>query len=133
MSMQDRMAAASQRVQKLMTETKPAKTAKPRIRVRMGGVVTDDMLRAALGIKPKAVQQLNSAFQRLDLNRTVQSLRPGMDCPACKGTGTRFGNCYWCTSAGKPRSGWGTLTSRDIGFVTARFGGNAPLCDVIAA
>lgn len=129
MSMQDRMAAASQRVQKLMTETKPAKPAKPRIRVRMGGVVTEDMLRAALGIKPKAVQQLEQWLE----NSPAEHRENGV-CPHCRGTGRyrfhtdahRNEKCYRC-------HGKGRLDGRDLAFYSRRIQGAAPICHISSA
>lgn len=128
MSMQDRMAAASQRVQKLMAETE-TKPAKPRIRVRMGGVVTEQMIREALGIKPKAVQQLKQWLEDSQAEH-----REGGVCPHCRGTGryrfhtdpTRNEKCYRC-------HGKGRLDGRDLAFYSRRIQGAAPICHVSSA
>ena len=113
---------------------------KPRIRVRAGEVITNQMLADALGIampepKPSLSDRLAAleapvVRKRLDL-RTIK-LVAGMMCPRCHGSGqSEWGNCFWCTAESKPRQSWGVLTHKDIGLINARMNSEAPVCDVV--
>lgn len=128
MSMQDRMAAAGQRVKQLKAAAeavKPTKPVLPRLRVYMGGIVTSAMLRKALG--------LPSAMERW-LEAKAQDHRPGNTCPHCQGTGryrlhTRPGSndkCYRC-------HGKGRLDDKDMAYLARRLRGGEPLCWVVSA
>lgn len=131
MSMQARMAAAGKRVAtlKAAVESKPAQPAKPRIRVVSGGTVTEDMLREALGLKPKAVGQLARW-----LESKVADHHEGGSCPHCHGTGRylfhtdprRNERCFRC-------NGKGRLDARDMAFFLGRVRGAGPVCHVSAA
>lgn len=111
-----------------ITETEPAKPAKPRIRVRAGAIITDLMLKLALGIETFAQK----------LTRWAESKREGHvdggSCPHCNGTGryrfhsdaTRNEKCYRC-------DGKGRLDARDLAFLDRRAGGAGPICWVVSA
>ena len=111
-----------------IAKTEPAKPAKPRLRVRAGGIVTEAMLKIALGIETAAGK----------LARWVEAKRAdhaeGSSCPHCSGTGRyrfhtdvgRNDKCFRC-------DGKGHLNARDIAFLDRRLGGNGPICWVISA
>lgn len=106
----------------------PAKPAKPRIRVYMGGIVTDLMLKLALGIETAA-----QAYQRWAESRAEQHV-VGAVCPHCRGTGryrfytdrARNERCFRC-------NGKGRLDMRDLAFFNRRLGGSGPVCWVTTA
>lgn len=127
MSMQDRMAAAGQRVQKLKATVaaKPATPAKPRLRVHAGGLVTEAMIRRALG--------LPSPMERW-LEAKAEQHAAGDRCPHCNGTGRyrfhtdagRNEKCYRCHGKGK-------LDTKDMAFLARRLRGGEPLCWIVTA
>lgn len=127
MKMSERRAAAAARIQAL-AEATVAKVAKPRLRVYAGAIVTDLMLKLALGIE--------TAAQKLE--RWVESKRhehkAGELCPHCSGTG-RYrlhtqpgsnGKCFRC-------DGKGRLDARDLAFLDRRAGGAGPICWIVSA
>lgn len=127
MKMSERRAAAAARIQAL-AEATVAKVNKPRLRVYAGAIVTDLMLKLALGIE--------TAAQKLE--RWVESKRHehkvGELCPHCSGTG-RYrlhtqpgsnGKCFRC-------DGKGRLDARDLAFLDRRAGGAGPICWIVSA
>lgn len=126
-SMAERRAAAAARIKNL-TENTVAKVAKPRIRVRAGAIITDLMLKLALGIET-AAQKLERWVEAKRADHKVGEL-----CPHCSGTGryrfhvdaTRNEKCYRC-------DGKGRLDARDLAFLNRRLGGAGPVCWVIGA
>lgn len=125
-TMAQRRAAAAARIQAL-TET-VAKPAKPRIRVRAGEVVTDLMLKLALGIETAAQKLARWAESKRD-----EHVEGGI-CPHCSGSG-RYrlhtqrgsnGKCYRC-------DGKGRLNHKDLAFFARRLSGAGPICWVTTA
>lgn len=122
-----RRAAAAARI-KAMTEAAVAAPVKPRLRVRAGGVVTELMIKLALGLET-AAQKL----QRWAEAKRGQHVAGGQ-CPHCSGTGryrfhtdpTRNDKCFRC-------DGKGTLNERDLAFLDRRIGGAGPICWVVSA
>ena len=105
-------------------QPEPVKPAKPRLRVYAGQVITDAMLRAAMGIKT-----LVSWAQSRSSQHVV-----GGTCPHCNGSG-RYrlhtqpgsnGKCYRC-------HGKGRLDSKDMAYLSRRLGGAGPICWVVSA
>lgn len=126
-TMAQRRAAAAARI-KAMTEAAVAAPVKPRLRVRAGGVVTELMIKLALGLET-AAQKL----QRWAEAKRGQHVAGGQ-CPHCSGTGryrfhtdpTRNDKCFRC-------DGKGTLNERDLAFLDRRIGGAGPICWVVSA
>lgn len=126
-TMAQRRAAAAARI-KAMTEAAVAAPVKPRLRVRAGGVVTELMIKLALGLET-AAQKL----QRWAEAKRGQHVAGGQ-CPHCSGTGryrfhtdpTRNDKCFRC-------DGKGTLNERDLAFLDRRIGGAGPVCWVVSA
>lgn len=126
-TMAQRRAAAAARI-KAMTEAAAAAPVKPRLRVRAGGVVTELMIKLALGLET-AAQKL----QRWAEAKRGQHVAGGQ-CPHCSGTGryrfhtdpTRNDKCFRC-------DGKGTLNERDLAFLDRRVGGAGPVCWVVSA
>ena len=126
-TMAQRRAAAAARI-KAMTEAAVAAPVKPRLRVRAGGVVTELMIKLALGLET-AAQKL----QRWAEAKRGQHVAGGQ-CPHCSGTGryrfhtdpTRNDKCFRC-------DGKGTLNGRDLAFLDRRIGGAGPVCWVVSA
>lgn len=126
-SMAERRAAAAARIKNL-TENTVAKVAKPRIRVRAGAIVTDLMLKLALGIETAA----QTVARWAEAKRTEHKV--GELCPHCAGTGRYHlhtnrgsnGKCYRC-------DGKGRLNERDLAFLDRRAGGAGPICWVVSA
>ena len=126
-TMAQRRAAAAARI-KTMTEAAVAAPVKPRLRVRAGGVVTELMIKLALGLET-AAQKL----QRWAEAKRGQHVAGGQ-CPHCSGTGryrfhtdpTRNDKCFRC-------DGKGTLNERDLAFLDRRVGGAGPVCWVVSA
>lgn len=126
-TMAQRRAAAAARI-KAMTEAAVAAPVKPRLRVRAGGVVTELMIKLALGLET-AAQKL----QRWAEAKRGQHVAGGQ-CPHCSGTGryrfhtdpTRNDKCFRC-------DGKGTLNERDLAFLDRRVGGAGPVCWVVSA
>lgn len=102
----------------------PAAPAKPRLRVYAGQLVTEAMIKAALGIKT-----LVSWAQSRRSEHKV-----GATCPHCQGSGryrlhTRPGSndkCYRC-------DGKGRLNEKDMAYLTRRLEGAGPVCWVVSA
>jgi hypothetical protein len=123
--MAERRAAAAARIKAMTVETKPAK---PRLRVHAGGIVTDLMLKIALGIETAA--QKFAIWAEAKAEQHVA----GNKCPHCSGTGryrlhTQPGSnnkCYRC-------DGKGVLNNRDLAFLDRRMKGAGPICWVITA
>lgn len=109
-------------------QPEPAKPAKPVIRVRAGGTITEAMIKVALGI-PTAAQKLVSWVQSRSSQHVV-----GGTCPHCQGTGRYHlhtqpgsnGKCYRC-------HGKGRLDSKDMAYLSRRLGGAGPICWVVSA
>ena len=126
-TMAQRRAAAAARI-KAMTEAATTAPVKPRLRVRAGGVVTELMIKLALGLET-AAQKL----QRWAEAKRGQHVAGGQ-CPHCSGTGryrfhtdpTRNDKCFRC-------DGKGTLNERDLAFLDRRVGGAGPVCWVVSA
>ena len=126
-SMAERRAAAAARIKNL-TETTVAKVAKPRIRVYAGAIITDLMLKLALGIET-AAQKLERWVEAKRADHKVGEL-----CPHCSGTGRYHlhtqrgsnGKCFRC-------NGKGRLDARDLAFLDRRAGGAGPICWVVSA
>lgn len=126
-TMAQRRAAAAARI-KAMAEAAVAAPVKPRLRVRAGGVVTELMIKLALGLET-AAQKL----QRWAEAKRGQHVAGGQ-CPHCSGTGryrfhtdpTRNDKCFRC-------DGKGTLNERDLAFLDRRVGGAGPVCWVVSA
>lgn len=126
-TMAQRRAAAAARI-KAMTEAAVAAPVKPRLRVRAGGVVTELMIKLALGLET-AAQKL----QRWAEAKRGQHVAGGQ-CPHCSGTGryrfhtdpSRNDKCFRC-------DGKGTLNERDLAFLDRRVGGAGPVCWVVSA
>lgn len=107
-----------------IVQPEPAKPAKPRLRVYAGQLVTEAMLRAAMG-----VNKLVSWAQSRSSQHVV-----GGTCPHCNGSG-RYrlhtqpgsnGKCYRC-------HGKGRLDSKDMAYLSRRLGGAGPICWVVSA
>lgn len=126
-TMAQRRAAAAARI-KAMTEAAVAAPVKPRLRVRAGGVVTELMIKLALGLETAARK-----LQRWAEAKRGQHVAGGQ-CPHCSGTGryrfhtdpTRNDKCFRC-------DGKGTLNERDLAFLDRRVGGAGPVCWVVSA
>ena len=126
-TMAQRRAAAAARI-KAMTEAAVAAPVKPRLRVRAGGVVTELMIKLALGLET-AAQKLQRWAEAKRGQHVV-----GGQCPHCSGTGryrfhtdpTRNDKCFRC-------DGKGTLNERDLAFLDRRVGGAGPVCWVVSA
>lgn len=132
-TMAERRAAAAARL-KAMTQTvvaeqpKPATPAKPRLRVYAGGIVTELMLKLALGIETAAQKLERWAESKREAHRE------GGACPHCSGTGRyrfhtqpgRNDKCYRC-------HGKGRLDRRDLAFLDRRIKGAGPICWVVSA
>lgn len=105
-------------------QPEPVKPAKPRLRVYAGQVITDAMLRAAMGVK-----KLVSWAQSRSSQHVV-----GGTCPHCQGTGRYHlhtqpgsnGKCYRC-------HGKGRLDGKDMAYLSRRLGGAGPICWVVSA
>ena len=114
MNMQERRAQAQQRVAKVMAavEIKPSK---PRIRVRAGEAVTEDMIRLVLGIKPAPV--IEKRWEEVAVDWQPYE---GCACKKCKATTRvlfhdgRNTRCHWCTD------GKGYMSKRDIAYYDKR-------------
>ena len=125
MNMTERMAAATARIKAMTPVVKPAK---PRLRVYAGQVVTDLMLKVALGIETAAQKVARWAEAKADQHVA------GGKCPHCSGTGryrlhTKPGSndkCYRC-------DGKGVLNLKDLAFLNKRVGGAGPICWVVSA
>lgn len=125
MSFQDRMAAAAARNKAVLATAKPAK---PRIRVYAGQLVTEAMLKIALGIETAAQKFARWAEAKADEHKV------GGTCPHCKGTGRYHlhtqpgsnGKCYRC-------DGKGVLNIKDIAYMNSRVKGTAPICWITTA
>lgn len=126
-TMAQRRAAAAARI-KAMTEAAVAAPVKPRLRVRAGGVVTELMIKLALGLETAAQKLQRWAEAKRDQHVV------GGQCPHCSGTGryrfhtdpTRNDKCFRC-------DGKGTLNERDLAFLDRRVGGAGPVCWVVSA
>lgn len=124
-TMAERRAAAAARIQSIAATVAPAK---PRIRVRAGELVTEAMIKLALGTET-AAQKL----ARWAESKREQHIEGGC-CPHCKGTGryrfhtdaTRNEKCYRC-------DGKGTLNTKDLAFFTNRLKNDRPVCWVTTA
>lgn len=130
MDIREKMARAAGRVDQLKAAAAKAAApkAKPRIRVRAGAVVTELMLKLALGIETTGQK----------LARWLESKREehveGGICPHCNGSGryrlhtdpTSNGKCYRC-------DGKGRLNAKDLAFLANRLGGKGPVCWVVSA
>lgn len=132
MDLKARMAAAAarnkQHLEIAMAEATSTKPTKPRVRVHMGAVLTDLAIKIALGIESAVVK----------LARWAESKRSehvaGGKCPHCSGVGryrfhtdaSRNDKCFRC-------DGKGVLNARDLGFLTKRLDGAAPVCWVRSA
>lgn len=128
------MAAAAARnqarVEAIARTLEPAtpKVAKPRIRVRAGEIVTELMLKLALGIETAAQKLERWAESKREAHRE------GGACPHCSGTGRyrfhtqpgRNDKCYRC-------HGKGRLDRRDLAFLDRRIKGAGPICWVVSA
>lgn len=125
MNMTERMAAATARIKAMTPVVKPAK---PRLRVYAGQVVTDLMMKVALGIETAAQKVARWAEAKADQHVA------GGKCPHCNGTGryrlhtdaTRNDKCYRC-------DGKGVLNLKDLAFLNKRVGGAGPICWVVSA
>lgn len=123
MKMSDRLAASAARIKALAAQAE-VKPAKPRLRVHAGQLVTEAMIKAALGIKT-----LVSWAQSRRSEHKV-----GATCPHCQGSGryrlhTRPGSndkCYRC-------DGKGRLNEKDMAYLTRRLEGAGPVCWVASA
>lgn len=123
MKMSDRLAASAARIKALAAQAE-VKPAKPRLRVHAGQLVTEAMIKAALGIKT-----LVSWAQSRRSEHKV-----GATCPHCQGSGryrlhTRPGSndkCYRC-------DGKGRLNEKDMAYLTRRLEGAGPVCWVVSA
>lgn len=121
-------AAAKLAAAKASIQPTPAKPAKPVIRVRAGGTVTEAMVKMALGLETFAQK----------LARWAESKREahvdGGACPHCNGTGryrfhtdvTRNEKCYRC-------DGKGRINQKDLAYLDRRIKGAGPVCWVVAA
>lgn len=126
-TMAERRAAAAARIQ-AMTQAVAPKAAKPRLRVRAGAIVTDLMLKLALGIETAAQQLERWAESKREAHRE------GGACPHCAGTGryrlhTKPGSndkCYRC-------HGKGRLDRKDLAYLDRRIKGAGPICWVVSA
>lgn len=126
--MQEIRAAAAAKLAAAKASIQPAKPAKPRLRVHAGQLVTEAMIKMALGIETFAQK----------LARWAESKREahvdGGACPHCNGTGryrfhtdaTRNEKCYRC-------DGKGRLNLKDLAYLDRRLGGAGPVCWVVAA
>ena len=106
----------------------PAAPAKPRLRVYAGQLVTEAMIKVALGLETFAQK----------LARWAESKREayvdGGACPHCNGTGryrfhtdaTRNEKCYRC-------DGKGRINQKDLAYLDRRIKGAGPVCWVVAA
>lgn len=127
MKMSERRAAAAARIKQLAEQAAPA-PAKPRLRVYAGQLVTEAMVKMALGLETFAQK----------LARWAESKREshvdGGACPHCNGTGryrfytdaTRNEKCYRC-------DGKGRINQKDLAYLDRRLGGAGPVCWVVAA
>lgn len=127
MKMSERRAAAAARIKQLAEQAAPA-PAKPRLRVYAGQLVTEAMVKMALGLETFAQK----------LARWAESKREahvdGSACPHCNGTGryrfhtdaTRNEKCYRC-------DGKGRINQKDLAYLDRRIKGAGPVCWVVAA
>lgn len=127
MKMSDRLAASAARIKALAAQAE-VKPAKPRLRVHAGQLVTEAMIKVALGLETFAQK----------LARWAESKREahvdGGACPHCNGTGryrfhtdaTRNEKCYRC-------DGKGRINQKDLAYLDRRLGGAGPVCWVVAA
>lgn len=127
MKMSERRAAAAARIKQLAEQAAPA-PAKPRLRVYAGQLVTEAMVKMALGLETFAQK----------LARWAESKREahvdGGACPHCNGTGryrfhtdaTRNEKCYRC-------DGKGRINLKDMAYLDRRIKGAGPVCWVVAA
>lgn len=127
MKMSERRAAAAARIKQLAEQAAPA-PAKPRLRVYAGQLVTEAMVKMALGLETFAQK----------LARWAESKREahvdGGACPHCNGTGryrfhtdaTRNEKCYRC-------DGKGRINQKDLAYLDRRIKGAGPVCWVVAA
>lgn len=127
MKMSERRAAAAARIKQLAEQAAPT-PAKPRLRVYAGQLVTEAMVKMALGLETFAQK----------LARWAESKREahvdGGACPHCNGTGryrfhtdaTRNEKCYRC-------DGKGRINQKDLAYLDRRIKGAGPVCWVVAA
>jgi hypothetical protein len=127
-TMAERRAAAAARIKALTAEATPAPApatpAKPRLRVRMGAIVTEAMIRMALGVKQLKEWAKSRAEQHV----------AGHACPHCGGSGryrfhtdaSRNEKCFRC-------DGKGQLNAKDLAYFERRLGGKGPICWTVSA
>ena len=122
MKMSDRRAASAAKLKALVPT--PAATTKPRMRVYAGAIITEAMVKAALGLAKLMTWATSSGTDHV----------VGGTCPHCKGTGrytlhTRPGEhnkCYRC-------DGKGRLSERDMKFFANRVVNSRPVCWEVTA
>lgn len=127
-TMAERRAAAAARIKTLTAPIAGTTPAKPRIKVRANGVLTELAIKLALGIQTTAQKMVRWAE-----SKASQHVDGGV-CPHCHGTGryrfhtdaTRNEKCYRC-------HGKGRLDTRDLAFLAKRVEGTAPVCWVSTA
>lgn len=130
-------------LKRLREQRKQQPKEKPRYRVRNGKIVVR-MYAVIDAPKPAPKPTVDKAAFRARLKEEsgveVPALKPGCRCPKCKGQGVwtnpdtaKTGPCFWCNDPRDNRringvkAGKGSLSRRDIEFITARDAGRGVL------